>query len=71
MQLDKYFKVTDVYKWNEFNIDDKYLYFIVDDYFDFPHVTREMDLTFCVPIPFAELDKYLKNDSILKRLAIK
>jgi len=66
--IDKYFIIKDVYKWNDYYIDNKYLHFVISGYFDFPHVIQEMDLSFDIPVPFAELDNYLKNESILKRL---
>jgi hypothetical protein len=68
VSVDKYFVVTDVSKWSTYYIDDKYLHFIIHGYFDFPHAIEVMDLSFDVPIPFADLDKYLNTESILKRL---
>ena len=67
--IDKYFIIKDVYKWSEYYIDNRNLHFIISGYFDFPHVIQEMDLSFDISVSFSDLDKYLKNDSILKRLA--
>lgn len=66
--IDKYFVAADVSKWSTYYIDDKYLHFIIHGYFEFPHAIEAMDLSFDVPILFTDLDKYLKTESILKRL---
>jgi hypothetical protein len=51
-------------------IDRASLHFLFYDYFDFPHVIQNMDAGGDVVIPFPELKKYLKKESVFRKLLI-
>jgi hypothetical protein len=68
ISVDKHFIITDVYKWDTYYIDNRYLHFIIDGFFNFFHQNKELEIFLNIPITYAELDKYLKKDSVLKRL---
>ncbi len=49
-------------------IDGLFLYYKLDRYFDFPHFNETMDASGDITIPLAELKKYLKKESVLRKL---
>ena len=44
-----------------------FIYIQIDDYFGFPHVIQDMDLTIVIEIPYSEFELYLNNESVLRK----
>jgi hypothetical protein len=72
-----FFKVDDVRKsahnlaiknGTNYSIDSLFLHYKLDWYFDFAHIFESMDAMDDLTIPLVELKKYLKKESVLRKL---
>ena len=67
--IDSCFAATDLSNWDTYYLKDDHFALVIRGYFGLPHATMAMDLFCEIVVPFTELKKYLKRDSIFQRLS--